>query len=420
MTIVVRDPDFVLYHGDALTVLQGLPDESVDIVVTDPPYGDTSLAWDVPVRDWLPLVERLLRPGGSVWIFGSLRSFMALDLSAGWRLAQDVVWEKHNGSSFHADRFRRVHEIAAQFYRGGWADVYKEPQTTADATARTVRRKRRPPHTGRINASSYTSVDGGPRLQRSVIRVRSEHGSAVHPTQKPVGIVTPLIGYSCPIGGTVLDPFAGSGTTLVAARQLGRRSVGIEISEDYCRLAARRLAQLSLLAPFGVGGPDATEIVSPVAGHGPGPTRVDADVLQRPASSPRRTLRDAAEPTVTSGNPESRSDTGPLAAHTIGGDRGGDDKAGAPCPEAGRPGPTRTSAGAGLGGYELAPLPAAAPERVTARDARRRRTQPRAEEARDTHLREPREAGVTPDPWNGGKGESGGRLLDGREWDETP
>ncbi len=67
-----------------------------------------------------------------------------------------------------------------------------------------------------------------------------------HPTEKPTGILEPLIAYGCPIGGTVLDLFAGSGSTLDAARLIGRRAVGIEMREDYCEIAAKRLAQDTL------------------------------------------------------------------------------------------------------------------------------------------------------------------------------
>ncbi len=76
------------------------------------------------------------------------------------------------------DRFKRVHELAAQFYRVGtaWAEIYNDVQTTPDATARTVRRKRRPPHTGHIEVDHYISEDGGPRLMRSVIYARNAHG----------------------------------------------------------------------------------------------------------------------------------------------------------------------------------------------------------------------------------------------------
>jgi site-specific DNA-methyltransferase (adenine-specific) len=162
---------------------------------------------------------------------------------AGWTRAQEIVWEKHNGSSFHADRFKRVHEFAVHWYLGPWANVYKDPPVTLDATPRTVRRKQRPPHTGHIEAGSYTSEDGGPRLMRSVLYCRSEHGSAVNETQKPLGVLRPLISFSCPPGGVVLDPFSGAGSTLLAARDLGRRAIGIELREQQCEAAVARLAQ---------------------------------------------------------------------------------------------------------------------------------------------------------------------------------
>jgi len=240
--VYLDDGDVVLHLGDCRNILPTL--DPVDAVVVDPPYGVTALAWDAPVRDWLDLLP--LKPSGSVWLFGSMRSLMALDIPAGWTMAEDVVWEKHNGSNGTKDRFRRVHEHAIRLYRGRWADVYSAPPVTNDARRKTIRRKERAPHWGEIAESTYTSEDGGPRIMRSVIPVRSCHGHAVHPTQKPTGILRPLIESACPPGGTVLDPFAGSGSTLVAARECGRRAVGIEIDPGYAAAAAHRLRQLAL------------------------------------------------------------------------------------------------------------------------------------------------------------------------------
>lgn len=247
------DGDVTLWHGDALDVLRGLPAASVDAVVTDPPYGETSLTWDVPVTDWLPLVDRLLTPTGSMWVFGSMR-FLAPIVAAcearelgPWRFSHEVVWEKHNGSGFQTGRFRRAHEFAAHFYRGPWGRIYRKQVMTMDVNARTTRSKRRPAHTGHIERTPYVSEDGGPRQMTTVIYCRSEHGRALHPTQKPLGVIRPLLEYACPVGGTVLDPFAGSGSTGIAATQMGRRAVLIERSEPYCKLAADRLSQLSLL-----------------------------------------------------------------------------------------------------------------------------------------------------------------------------
>lgn len=237
MTPYYEQDGVTIYHGDCREI-----ECPADLIIADPPYGDTSLSWDKHVTGWVPAMYQRLSATGSMWVFGSLRFFMETTCQfTAWKLAQDLVWEKHNGSSFHADRFKRVHEHVVQFYRGKWGDVYKSPVTTSDATARAVRRKKRPPHTGHIEASSYVSIDGGPRLMRSVLQVRSCHGMAEHPTQKPVGIIEPLILYSSKPEGIVLDPFMGAGSVLVAAQALGRRAIGIEIEERYCEIAAKRL-----------------------------------------------------------------------------------------------------------------------------------------------------------------------------------
>lgn len=239
-----------IYHGDCRVVCCSLRDNLIEkprAIVTDPPYGDTSLDWDKPVIGWLAMVQQALTEGAAtIWSFGSMRMQIASNFlfsREGWKYAQDIVWEKHNGSSFQADRFKRVHEHAVQWYRGEWSEVFKAPVTTPDATARAMRRKHRPTHTGHIEAGSYISHDGGPRLMRSVIYARSCHGRAEHPTQKPIEILQPLLQYSVPPGGLVLDPFLGSGSTLVAAKLLGLRAIGIELDEGYCEIAAKRLSQ---------------------------------------------------------------------------------------------------------------------------------------------------------------------------------
>lgn len=226
-----------IYHGDCRNIMPLL--QPCDLTIADPPYGQTSLDWDRWVDHWANFV-----PSDSLWVFGSLRMFMDHRLEfVDWKMSQDVVWEKHNGSSFHDDRFRRVHEQVAHFYRGPWESIYRNVPTTNDATKRTVRRKERPAHMGEIADSTYVSRDGGPRLMRSVIQVRSMHGKALHPTQKPVALIAPLIEYGCKPGGIVCDPFMGSGSTLCAAKDLGRNAIGIEKLERNCEIAANRLQQ---------------------------------------------------------------------------------------------------------------------------------------------------------------------------------
>jgi len=249
-----------LYLGDVRTVLPELGVQA-DAVIADPPYDETSLAWDRWPAGWPTLAAEHAR---SMWCFGSLRMFMERGpefAAGGWKLSHDTVgefdvdtavWEKHNGSSFHTDRIRRVHELMAHWYRGPWSEVYREVPVTNDARARTVRRKQRPPHTGDIGRSAYSSVDGGPRLLTSVIRARSMHGRAIHPTEKPGPVLAPLIEYAVPLGGLVLDLFAGSCAAGLTARQLGRRAICIEGDEPYLERAAERLAVPDLFAAAGM------------------------------------------------------------------------------------------------------------------------------------------------------------------------
>lgn len=178
MSVYYQDEQVTLHLGDALETLRTLPDESVDCVVTSPPY------------------------------FGL-----------------------------------RDYGVAGQYGLEASPAEYVETMRQVFTETRSVRTKRRPDHMGQIDKAPYVSQDGGPRLMRSVLRVRSMHGSAIHPTEKPVGLIVPLIEYACPAGGTVVDPFAGSCSTLAAARLCGRRAIGIEHREQYAEAAARRLSQ---------------------------------------------------------------------------------------------------------------------------------------------------------------------------------
>ena len=235
----------MIHIGDCREVMRKLIAEGVrvDVVIADPPYGETNLEWDRWPEGWLLPARHMLKETGSMWLFGSLRMFLRHGMEIGqMAIAQEVVWEKHNGSGSHADRFRRVHELVLQLYRAEapWRGVYKKPLYSEDATARTIRRKQKPQQWGAIGEHFYESIDGGPRMLRSVWCCRSEHGVAMHPTQKPEAIIAPLIEYSCPPGGTILDPFAGSGTVAACAAKLGRKCISIESNPAYGELIKQR------------------------------------------------------------------------------------------------------------------------------------------------------------------------------------
>lgn len=239
MTPYFADEVVTLYLGDCREVLPDLVD-AVDLVVTDPPYGETSLEWDRWPVGWLSLI-----PATSLWCFGSMRMFLdRRDEFTGWKLSQDIVWRKPRGGLAHRDRFVRVHEHALHWYRGEWSAIHHEQQRTSHVgpdKGRVHRGETGPAWNGFRRANTWT--DDGTRGLQSVIDCQTMRMRGIHPTEKPVGILDPLIRYACPPGGVVLDPFAGSGSTLEAARATGRRAVGIEASESYCEAIANRLSQ---------------------------------------------------------------------------------------------------------------------------------------------------------------------------------
>jgi len=239
------DGTVTLYLGDCREILPALGLQA-ELIVTDPPYGETTLAWDRWVDCWPTLAADY---AASMWCFGSMRMFLEHRdefVFPGWKLSQDVVWRKHNGSSRAADRFRRVHEHALHWYRGRWTDVrHATPRITpgVDPRSRTRPSPSVPsPHLGAYQRRTEW-VDDGTRQMPSVIEARSMHKAAIAPTEKPVPLLRPLIEYGCSSGGLVLDMFAGSGSTLEAACGCGRRAVGIEADEAQIEKAARRLSQ---------------------------------------------------------------------------------------------------------------------------------------------------------------------------------
>ncbi len=243
-----------LYHCTHEELAAVLQPESVDAIVTDPPYGETALEWDRWPEGWPGLVRPLLKRTGSMWCFGSFRMWWEKRdefRDGGWAVAEDVVWKKQNGSGFATDRFRRVHEQPVHFYRADspWRDVFHEVPVTMDAKARKVSaRADRAAHAGRIGAAIYESEDGGPRLMTSVLEVRNCHGYATNETQKPVALVEPLVRNACPRGELVVDFFAGSGSTALACLATGRRFIGCDMRKAQCEDVARALSQVLPLA----------------------------------------------------------------------------------------------------------------------------------------------------------------------------
>jgi site-specific DNA-methyltransferase (adenine-specific) len=242
------DDAVTLYLGDCRDVLPGL-DVRAHSCVTDPPYGETSEDWDQWPEGWVAAVGLSLPASTSLWCFGTARMFLdRRDDFTGWRFAQEALWVKRNGTGPGSrDRLTRVHEWAYHWYRGRWSDVHHEWERERAAgpdKGHVRKRVRQAEHQrpGRENAWQ----DDGTRQPRSVrvIEAPSVRFQQRHRTEKPLAVVAELVRECTPPGGLVLDPFAGSGSTLDAARSLGRRAVGVEKDEAACEQIALRLSEL--------------------------------------------------------------------------------------------------------------------------------------------------------------------------------
>lgn len=262
-------------HGDAFEVLEQLATGSVDAVVTSPPYGDLRQYGGAHPDDydrWLaPALNELLRivkPGGSMMlnlgrIFrdGEEHPYLELTMlrarTLGWRRIDTLVWDKMSAPPRGGNYLHDVHELVywlapnVNAYRG-YAEVgeTRDPETIARYGRANVRGAKdedyNAPGRRRVIPSQ---LEEGVIAPKSVFRCGAGSVTGLdHPAPMELKLARRLVMLSCPPGGTVLDPFAGSCTTLIAALELGRAGIGIELDADYLEEGKRRLAgvQLSL------------------------------------------------------------------------------------------------------------------------------------------------------------------------------
>lgn len=235
-----------LYHADFRSMLpEPAWNGKFDLIVADPPYGETSLEWDRWPARWPSLLAGI---SPAMWCFGSMRMFLDhADEFGAWKLSQDVVWEKQTSGFNPGDRFGRVHEHATFWYRGDWHNTYHSPDRVPARRRKLGDEIRRNVKGGGAFGALGESlqISDGKAFRTSVIFAKTRRDT-INETEKPQGLLEPLISYGCPPGGIVLDPFAGSCSTAVAARAIGRRAVCIEKREQQCEAAAKRLAQAPL------------------------------------------------------------------------------------------------------------------------------------------------------------------------------
>lgn len=247
MTVYYEDEFVKLYHGDCLEVMPNLPAASVDMVLADLPYGTTANRWDA-VIDHDDLWANYLRLGveRAAFVLTASQPFTsALVMSNPSLFRHEWIWIKNRGSNF-ANTVRepmKEHESVLVFSRGKWTYNRQMQERTGGGADRVKYNV-----AFQSGSDNYRQFEGRDTNNLPELRVPSTWQKfntevGLHPTQKPVELMAYMIRtYSNP-GDTVLDNAAGSGTTLIAARNEGRRAVGIEKEERYCEVIATRLSQ---------------------------------------------------------------------------------------------------------------------------------------------------------------------------------
>lgn len=260
LSVVAQRPyflkdNFVLYHGDSLTVLAQLPENSVDMVFADPPYnlsngGFTVHAgrmvsvnkgvWDISkgFEDdyafhyrWLEACRRVLKPEGTLWVSGTYHSIYqcghALQ-SLGYHILNDISWFKPNASP----------NLSCRFF------------TASHETIIWARKEKKAKHT-----FNYDLMKEGnwpeDQLKKPGLQMRSvwsmgtprpdEKKYGKHPTQKPLDLLKRIVLSSTNKNDVVLDPFTGSSTTGLAAAMHGRKFIGIDMEKKYLDLSIKRI-----------------------------------------------------------------------------------------------------------------------------------------------------------------------------------
>ena len=209
------DEFVTLYHGDCREITEWL---DADVLVTDPPYG---VRWESRHGDNRGPKRKRDRTAGAV----------VGDESPEVRDAVLDMWKDRPGFVFGSWRVKRPAHCKAILIwhkEGAYSAMSTGPFFTNHEEIYAV-------------GASWTRVGKPLRSVISTTEHRSQHVAEIgHPTPKPLGLMEVLVGRTV---GTVADPFSGSGSTLVAAKRLGRRAIGVELDERYCEIAAKRLAQ---------------------------------------------------------------------------------------------------------------------------------------------------------------------------------
>lgn len=246
--------DITLWQGDCLELMENIPDGSVDLVLTDPPYGTTQCKWDsvIPFEPMWEQIWRVTKPNAAVCLFGSEPFSSTLRVSMMKYFKYDWIWCKNTTSGFALAKKQplRNHELISIFYR-------KQPVYNPIKEKRNLSKTSEQRFKYGFNSEKGTNVLQGmkkvkyvpedkemsyPKTLKHFDGVPNSKGR-LHPTQKPVALLEYLIKTYTLEGERVLDFTTGSGSTGVACVRTGRKFIGIEKDEKYFDIAENRITE---------------------------------------------------------------------------------------------------------------------------------------------------------------------------------
>ncbi len=242
-----------IYCGDCLEIMP-LLEPPFDAIICDLPYGTTACSWDtiIPFEPLWENYKRLIKKDGAVVLFGGQPFTSKLVMSNLKWFRHEWIWEKDNAGNFvQAQRYPLKYHENILIFCNETSFTYNPQKWNA----------RKISNTG--GSKPKNLVSGGDKIYQSILSERTTYRypksiikfncpnsmvDLVHPTQKPLNLLQYLARTYTNSADLILDNAMGSGTTLLAAQNEGRRAVGIEISEEYCRVAVDRLKQPSFFS----------------------------------------------------------------------------------------------------------------------------------------------------------------------------
>lgn len=235
-----------LIHGDCLDLMKEIHDGSVDLILTDPPYGTTSCKWDsvIPFEPMWEQLNRIIKPNGVIVLFGSEPFSSLLRCSNLKNYKYDLVWKKPKGTGHLNAKKMPLNdfELISLFYTN---PITYNPQFSEGAPYKRLKCSKDSLNKGCYGKTkeSYDTISSGKRYPKRVLEYQSDSQrfGSLHPTQKPIDLLEYLIQTYSNKNELVLDFTMGSGSTGIACINTDRGFIGIEKDDSYFQIAKNRI-----------------------------------------------------------------------------------------------------------------------------------------------------------------------------------